>query len=370
MHGRGSGLLCIAVLVVGVRCVVAVGQQANELNYDDAGNPVYELYTENQIAFGAVPVGEMLWVEFEVENYRPNRMSCRVYAPSLPFYLATQTENGSVTPEYAIEEARNQIGIGLPGLGTTWRFLVGFAPTQGGEFEGSLTVHSEWTDVRTPVGVIIPVLTSERTVTLSGEGIMTLPEQQEGDESSSDGGSTVGQTDAVANPAKRATEGSSSGQTEGAEFTESDSAGQQREDADSSDGAQLAAVEQQCASIDAQLAALVSRIAALESKIDYLSQLLGGPTAAAAVPQSAVLNIEGVWNSHFGLLYDITQHGADFAWYIASIHEWGTGTIDGTQLNVTWHGDNGSGSGTGVLALGPSGEVIAIEMDNGNRIYR
>ena len=125
-------------------------------------------------------------------------------------------------------------------------------------------------------------------------------------------------------------------------------------------------MEQQYAAVDSCITGLIARIEVLESKIDPLVQQLGGTAESGAIREGEVTNIEGVWNSHFGLLHQITQHGAAFAWYIDSIHECGTGTIDGTRLTVSWHGDNGSGSGTGLLVLGPSGEVIAIEMDNGN----
>jgi len=382
MCRRECGLLCVLVLVVALGCVTVAAQQATD---GDEENPEYELYSGDEIPFGSVPIGDTLWVEYEVANYRTSRMACSVSVSGVPFRIAVRTDERSDVSQYVVQTDAEYLETELGGIGATWRFLVGLSPSDVGTYEGTLTIRYEWRNVRDSSGIVIPMITSERTVVLSAEGVVAYQGQQEGDGSSA--ASTVTQGNDPGSPLNVPTGGSSSEQTNDAGYIgQSDSSqhvaqtddGQssesdahvQQQDADPSDDSLLASVEQQYASIDSWIAELTARIETLESKIDYLIQQVGGVAGDGAIPDGEVPSIEGVWNSHFGLLYQITQHGAAFAWYIESVHEWGTGTIGGTRLTVSWHGDNGSGSGTGVLVLGPSGEVIAIEMDNGNRIYR
>jgi hypothetical protein len=83
-----------------------------------------------------------------------------------------------------------------------------------------------------------------------------------------------------------------------------------------------------------------------------------------------VPDISGTWQSTFQLVYEISQSGNQFTWYVAAFHEAGTGTIDGTHIEVSWQGDNGSGHDAGTIILNSEGEPIRIEWGHGNVFYR
>lgn len=83
-----------------------------------------------------------------------------------------------------------------------------------------------------------------------------------------------------------------------------------------------------------------------------------------------VPNITGTWQSTFNLVYEISQSGNQFTWYVAVFHETGTGTIDGTHVEVSWQGDNGSGHDSGTIILDSAGAPIRIEWGHGNVFYR
>ena len=90
------------------------------------------------------------------------------------------------------------------------------------------------------------------------------------------------------------------------------------------------------------------------------------PTVVAVLPP----DISGIWQSSFHLVYEISQDWNRYTWYVAAFHETGTGTIDGTRIDVAWSGDNGSGQDTGTIILDAWGNPLRIEWSNGNVFYR
>lgn len=313
MRRHRARLLWILLLVITMFVVIGLGQPA--LDPDEIGQSE-AVITGNDLLFGFVMVGEASWVTYEVENDKPYEMHVRIAAaPNPPFCLRAQAN-------LPCERPGNPM-IGAPAEpNRAWRCVVGFLPTQAGECSASLVVAIEWR----LHGVTIS--STSRSVAIRGVG---LPGQQE---------------------------------------TEQGHAAQPHEDIEPQPRGGQAAASETLASLEAKLDGLSVRIEALEALVDRLCRLLEGPTGAPPTRPAETLNIEGVWNSHFGLLYQVTQHGTAFAWYVASLHEWGTGTVDGTRLTVSWQGDNGSGSDTGRLVVDPSGLVTGIEMGNGNRLYR
>lgn len=69
----------------------------------------------------------------------------------------------------------------------------------------------------------------------------------------------------------------------------------------------------------------------------YLEEL--GETAGQAPPEF-IPDISGTWQSTFHLVYEITQEGHDFTWYVERFQERGHGTIHGEELEVSWEGEN------------------------------
>lgn len=68
--------------------------------------------------------------------------------------------------------------------------------------------------------------------------------------------------------------------------------------------------------------------------------------------------------------YEITQNGNEFEWTAPAIHEHATGTINGTQITVSWNGDWGTGQDTGVIVIDSTDKVVRIEWSNGNVFRR
>jgi hypothetical protein len=81
-------------------------------------------------------------------------------------------------------------------------------------------------------------------------------------------------------------------------------------------------------------------------------------------------DIDGTWDSSFGIVYVITQSGNDFTWYVERFREWGYGTIFGAALEVSWEGDNGSGHDVGSAVFDEYDQVIRIEWARGNVFFR
>lgn len=314
MRSRRTGLLCVLLVVVAALAIPGLGQPTLDPEQTGQNEAVT---TGGEIPFGLVIVGETSWVTYEVENDKPYEMHVRIVAaPNPPFCLRAQVNLPCERPGNPMVGSPAQPSSG-------WRCVVGFAPTQSREYTASLVVEIEWRLQG------ITLSSASRTVVLRGVG---LPGQQE-DETRY---KAQAQEDVQPPP----------------------------------DTGQPVASPETLASLETRLDRLSTRIAALEALVDRLCRLLEGAAPTPVATPGETPSIEGVWNSHFGLLYQVTQHGTAFAWYIASIHEWGTGTIDGVHLTVSWQGDNGSGSDTGRLVLDSSGLVTAIEMANGNRLYR
>jgi len=94
MCRREYGLLCVLVLLAALLGITVAAQQATD---GDEGSPAYELYSGEEIPFGSVPIGDILWVEYEVSNYRTSRLECTVSVCGLPLTLASNMEEG-ITP--------------------------------------------------------------------------------------------------------------------------------------------------------------------------------------------------------------------------------------------------------------------------------
>jgi len=339
MWRRSSKVLCLLLLFAAALAAATSGQAV----LPDAvqQQAVEELVQfPDDVDFGQVPVGDTRWIRYDIVNTKAYVMHWQVSpAPDAPFCLSKSDSDG------ACMRPGGNMGMALVELGEAYSFLIGFSPTTVGEQQATITFDIEWR----LGGIELEMFTGSETVVLRGEGI---DGQAEGE---------------LANPQQDVLPGPTGGGDDDQGFK-----GMQQEDVKPQpSGGEAAQQTEGCECAEAELGALTARIAALESAVAQLSQLLAGTvTAPSIAPLSEIPSIEGVWSSHFGLLYDVTQHGSAFAWYIATIHEWGTGTIEGTSLTVSWNGDNGSGSDTGQLVLGPDGLVIAIEMRNGNRLYR
>lgn len=111
----------------------------------------------------------------------------------------------------------------------------------------------------------------------------------------------------------------------------------------------------------------VRRVDTKEREETAAAPALGPFTATIIEP---VPDIGGLWNSTFGLTYEIAQDGAAFTWRVVQFRETGEGTIAGTQIGVEWRGANGSGHDTGVILLDDNGQAIRIEWSHGNVFYR
>jgi type VI secretion system secreted protein Hcp len=78
------------------------------------------------------------------------------------------------------------------------------------------------------------------------------------------------------------------------------------------------------------------------------------------------LDISGKWNSNIGLVYEFTQNGDQFTWFVALNDQKGGGTLNGHNLSASWSDAGGSGSAEGrITAADANGRAGRIEWDNG-----
>jgi len=92
-----------------------------------------------------------------------------------------------------------------------------------------------------------------------------------------------------------------------------------------------------------------------------------GQTAAASTPTP---DISGTWKSSIGLVYEITQAGCTFTWYVASLNQKAEGTIDGSSVKASWRGLLRRDSATGKIILDASGRAVRIEWSNNVIFFR
>jgi hypothetical protein len=84
----------------------------------------------------------------------------------------------------------------------------------------------------------------------------------------------------------------------------------------------------------------------------------------AAAPSTPTPDISGTWKSSIGLVYEITQAGSTFSWYVASLNQKAEGTIDGNSVKASWRGLLRRDSATGKIILDASGRAVRIEWSN------
>jgi hypothetical protein len=78
------------------------------------------------------------------------------------------------------------------------------------------------------------------------------------------------------------------------------------------------------------------------------------------------LDISGKWNSNIELVYEFTQNGYQFTWFVALNNQKGAGTLSGHNLSASWSDAGGSGSAEGrITAVDANGRAVRIEWDNG-----
>jgi hypothetical protein len=78
------------------------------------------------------------------------------------------------------------------------------------------------------------------------------------------------------------------------------------------------------------------------------------------------LDISGKWNSNIELVYEFTQNGYQFTWFVALNNQKGAGTLSGHSLSASWSDAGGSGSAEGrITAVDANGRAVRIEWDNG-----
>jgi type VI secretion system secreted protein Hcp len=78
------------------------------------------------------------------------------------------------------------------------------------------------------------------------------------------------------------------------------------------------------------------------------------------------LDISGKWNSNIELVYEFTQNGSQFTWFVALNNQKGAGTLSGHNLSASWSDAGGSGSAEGrITAVDANGRAGRIEWDNG-----
>lgn len=83
-----------------------------------------------------------------------------------------------------------------------------------------------------------------------------------------------------------------------------------------------------------------------------------------------ITNVSGRWKSSIGVVYDITQQGAQFTWTVAIGDETGKGTISGNKISAFWKGQQGSGSSAGQITRESAGKATEIKWGNGIQFYR
>ncbi len=94
-------------------------------------------------------------------------------------------------------------------------------------------------------------------------------------------------------------------------------------------------------------------------------KVAGSPLPPPATPAApGTPNIVGNWKGSNGLNYTITQNNTTFKW-TASNGETGSGTINGTNINVSWKWLFTTGSAAGTIVLNAQGTPTAINWNNG-----
>jgi hypothetical protein len=84
-----------------------------------------------------------------------------------------------------------------------------------------------------------------------------------------------------------------------------------------------------------------------------------------------VPDVSGQWGSNIGLIYNIAQTDDRFEWTVKGSNELGKGTMKGTELSVSWSGQQGSGSAQGkITKMDGSGRATQIDWHNGARFNR
>ena len=77
-------------------------------------------------------------------------------------------------------------------------------------------------------------------------------------------------------------------------------------------------------------------------------------------------DISGKWNSNIELVYEFTQNGDQFTWFVALNDQKGGGTLSGHNLSASWSDAGGSGSAEGrITSVDANGRAGRIEWDNG-----
>lgn len=94
------------------------------------------------------------------------------------------------------------------------------------------------------------------------------------------------------------------------------------------------------------------------------------PGSIGPAPPTGVIDISGKWTSTTGQVYEITQSGEQFTWYVAAMNEKGSGTLKGQNITASWTGNMGSGSAQGGVGIDANGNANRIEWENGNRAKR
>jgi len=120
--------------------------------------------------------------------------------------------------------------------------------------------------------------------------------------------------------------------------------------------------------MDGRVSSLKVRWLGTEERQETSTMPVIGPLTATII--EPIPDISGMWNSTFGLTYEITQDGSAFTWHVVQFEEVGEGTISGTEIGVKWQGANGSGHDTGVIILDDNRQAMRIEWSHGNVFYR
>jgi type VI protein secretion system component Hcp len=77
-------------------------------------------------------------------------------------------------------------------------------------------------------------------------------------------------------------------------------------------------------------------------------------------------DISGKWNSNIELVYEFTQNGDQFTWFVALNDQKGGGTLSGHNLSASWSDAGGSGQAEGrITSVDANGRAGRIEWDNG-----
>jgi len=104
---------------------------------------------------------------------------------------------------------------------------------------------------------------------------------------------------------------------------------------------------------------------------------IGGTEPVAQASTSGQLkvmkvpDVSGQWGSSIGLVYEIAQTDDRFEWTVKGSNELGKGTLKGTELSVSWSGQQGSGSAQGkITKIDGSGKAMQIDWNNGVRFNR